>query len=714
MKRLLCLLLCLATVALFAESRLVKGKIVDSRGKPISTVLVSDGKQYKYSSETGEYKIVTEGDSLSFSRMGFKSRKIAVSKIGDTVVLEAEALLLPKVVVSESAWNVYSAPADRVALPIDPDRHYYSALEAVGSTPSLHSRDVRLPGESQSVSILGNLPRHSLIVVDGVALNPGGESYDLSLIDPQNIESIELIKNNASVYGGGSAIGGILNIRTRQGKSSGGSDFSLASEIGSFGYAKNSLSFGAAIKNWELRLGSSHLNTDNNFKYKMPEWWSSDSLMIRENNARRQNSLSASLAYRLGNSRLNLQSDYVFFHRQLPGTVNFTELYRHAFLDGHTNRNSLGISATLGKINGDILAWLNQDAALYDNTRAPLPVFRSSYRQKLLNTGIRGSLGTNFTLREGLSLNAGSAAELGFERYRNQNLINPANDLDHSDNFANFSLKSGLQQDFGLWIADAAGALRIDHTRGKGNPSWRLEGSLKHIGMMESTLGATLGSSFALPSPYDLYWKGDSQAIGNPDLSSERSRGWQLWIQNRFGGFRLRGTWHSNEIDSLIQWRQVQMFGNVWKPMNVGKAWVRNLELEAGLETWDWLDLSASMLFTKALDLSSHPAESAPCLMYTPDLSYGIKLGVNWNILRFWSQYSHTGKQFTTPDNLVAPLAAHSLLDCGISTEFKIQGWSFSPHFSVRNVLNKSYSIYAYVPQPGISFQGGISLKIKD
>ncbi len=714
MKRLLLLCLILLFLASFAEARLVQGKTLDPQGKPISSVLVSDGKQYKYSSEQGEFSLSTEADSLSFSRLGFKTRKLAAIKSSGSVVLEPEALLLPKVVVSESAWNVYSAPADRVALPIDPDRHYYSPAEILATTPSLSSSDVRLPGENQSVSILGNLPRHSLIIVDGIALNPGGESYDLSLIDTNNIESIELIKNNASVYGGGSAIGGILNIRTRQGKTSGSTEFSINSEIGSFGYAKNSLSFAAALKNWELRLGSSHLNTNNDFKYKMPDWWSGDSLMIRENNARRQNSLSGSLAFRSGITRLSLQTDYVWFHRQLPGTVNFTEVYRHAYLDGHANRNSLGISAGSGKYNADLLAWLNLDGALYDNTNAPLPVYVSRYRQNLLNTGLRGSLGANFTLAQGLSLNAGTAAEFGHEHYRNLNLINPANDLDHSDSFANISLKTGLQQDWGLWLLDGAGAVRLDRARGQNNPSWRLEGSLRHIGFVESSLGGTWGSSFALPSPYDLYWKGDSQAIGNPNLSSEKSRGWQLWLENRIGGFHLRGAWHANEIDSLIQWRQVQMFGNVWKPFNVGKAQVKNLELETGLKPWDWLDLSASMLLTKTLDLSSNPPETAPHLMYTPDFSYGFKLGLNWPFLRFWSQYSHTGEQFTTPDNLAGALPSHSLLDCGISTVFHIWNWELSPHFSIHNLLNKQYSVYAYVPQPGISFQGGISLRIKD
>ncbi|MCB5246633.1 MAG: TonB-dependent receptor plug domain-containing protein [Candidatus Cloacimonetes bacterium] len=707
----LCLLMVTAAGLNAAE---LGGRIVDPSGKGISSVLVSDGLIQNYSSEDGSFRISTQADSLSFRRLGYKARTLSVAELGKRITLLPEPVLLPKITVSDSAWDIFAPPADRVALPVDPDRHYYSAGEVLSSSSAAHSNDVRLAGESQGVSILGNLARHSLIILDGVALNPGGESYDLSLIDARDIESIELIKNNASVYGGGSAIGGILNIRSKRGRSAGGGDLSLSSEIGSFGYAKTSLAFGTAINRWDLRVSASHLDTDNDFPYRMPDWWAPDSVAIRENNAKRQNSLSASVSTSFSKARLSLQSDYVSFHRQLPGTVNFSEVYRHAFLEGYANRNRLTLSSPLEDLSADLLAWLNLDGTIYDNTRAPLAVYLSQYRQKLADTGLRGSLGGEFELGEGLTLNAGMAAELGSERYRNQNLLNPVNNLDHSSAFANASLKSGLELDLGDLIYTGAGALRFDHAGMDDNLSWRLEGSAKNYGYVETTLGGTWGTSFALPSPYDLYWRGDSQAIGNPDLASERSRGWQLWLENRLGSFHLRSAYHYNTIDSLIQWRQVQMFGNVWKPLNIGRARIRNLEIEAGWEPLQWLKLAASALFTDALDLSSQTAESAPALMYTPRVSYTLKLDLSWRKINFWSIYSYTGEQFTTPDNLTDPLPGYALLDLGAALDLKIQGWTLSPHFSVRNALNKSYSVYAYVPQPGISLYCGVTLRIRD
>lgn len=58
------------------------------------------------------------------------------------------------------------------------------------------------------------------------------------------------------------------------------------------------------------------------------------------------------------------------------------------------------------------------------------------------------------------------------------------------------------------------------------------------------------------------------------------------------------------------------------------------------------------------------------------------------------------------------PLNSYDLLDMGVTWSFDWQNFRLSPHFSVRNVMNKQYEVYAYVPQPGIAFYGGLSLKL--
>lgn len=703
----LCLLLC---GMLLAKAVPIRGRIVDAAGQALEGAVISDGLQRVFSAEDGSFQLFTDADSLSISRLGCKARSIVSREVSGTVVLQTEPVLLPRIIVSESSLDSFSGAADLIRIPVDPDHHYYSASELLSSTTALHSADIRLKGETQNLSILGNLARHSLILLDGVALNPNGSSYDLSLLDPQNIASIELIKNNASVYGGGSAIGGIVQITSRKASPVREQNGTLELEFGSFGYAKSAFTFRTSRSNWNLRLNLSDFSTDNDFPYQVRDWWAADSTARRENNAKRQRSITAGTSLRSGKILLALQTDYQAFHRQLPGTVNFLDIYRHAFLTGFANRSKLSLEAKPHGWDWQTALWLNLDKTLYDNTQAPLAIFRSKNRQKMSYLGLRSSLEREFRLSPAFSLDGGFTAETGLNRYQNADLLASGTAPDYDTRFTNGSLKAGCKLDRGAFLWKNSAALRLDQAGEENNLSWRLESSLQHFSWLDTTLGATLGTSFALPSPYDLYWKGDSQALGNPQLRSEKSRGWQLWLANQLGPFSLKAAWHHNSITDLIQWRQVQMNGTVWKPLNIGRASRQNLELEAGFKAAEWLALNASALYTKALDLSQLPVESAPELMYTPRLSYACGLDLSWKKLNFWTKYSFTGEQWTTPDNLADPLSAYALLDAGISSSFSVLDFQISPHLSIQNILNKRYEVYSYVPQPGISGYAGLSL----
>ncbi|MGC9361346.1 MAG: TonB-dependent receptor, partial [Candidatus Syntrophosphaera sp.] len=529
---------------------------MDESGRPIAGAVVSDGHNRVFSAEDGTFYFYTAADSILVQRLGYLPRRVAFRVIAKPIVLKAEPVTLPKVTVTQSARDLLAMPPDRISLPIDPDRHYYSAGEIISSTPSASTGGVRLAGESQGISILGNLSRHTLVLLDGIPLNPDGASYDISLLEAGEIESIELIKNNASVYGGSSAIGGIVSITTKKGAHQSGEKFALSTEAGSFGYAKNTFTFETAWETWKLRLHLANLDTDNDFPYRMPDWWSADSTATRENNAKRQNSISASFSIRVNKARILLRSDLSSFRRGLPGTVNFLEVYRNAFLEGSAGRNQITVDSDFLGCEASTLLWLNLDRTLYDNTRAPLTVYLSKYRQTMRDLGLRGSLGKELTFGSRISFTAGFAGEAGTRHYVNSDLLGAQADLDHYSRFANASLKGGLKLDLDDMIWDSSAAGRYDYGNREENFSWRLESSLRRVGRIETTLGATLGTSFSLPSPYDLYWRGDSQALGNPDLESESSRGWQFWLQNRLEPFSLKAAFHHNEIENLIQWRQ--------------------------------------------------------------------------------------------------------------------------------------------------------------
>lgn len=98
-------------------------------------------------------------------------------------------------------------------------RNATSAAEVLQMVPGLHVDRMGGAGGATSVYIRGNDLEHTLVLIDGVRMNdpllsrPG---YDLSALDPNAIERIEVIRGAGSALYGADAIGGVINIVTRR------------------------------------------------------------------------------------------------------------------------------------------------------------------------------------------------------------------------------------------------------------------------------------------------------------------------------------------------------------------------------------------------------------------------------------------------------------------------------------------------------------------
>jgi vitamin B12 transporter len=78
------------------------------------------------------------------------------------------------------------------------------------------------PGQSTSLFIRGAESNHTLVMIDGVRINPGTIGQPpLQNIAPELIERIEVVKGPRSALYGSDAIGGVVNIVTRRGSRDG-------------------------------------------------------------------------------------------------------------------------------------------------------------------------------------------------------------------------------------------------------------------------------------------------------------------------------------------------------------------------------------------------------------------------------------------------------------------------------------------------------------
>ena len=110
------------------------------------------------------------------------------------------------------------------------------------------------PGQATSVFLRGTESNHTLVLVDGVRINPGTiGGAALQNIAPEMIERIEIVKGARSALYGTDAIGGVINIITRragQGYAelgAGGGSFDSRSAYASIGRATDSGEFGVTL-----------------------------------------------------------------------------------------------------------------------------------------------------------------------------------------------------------------------------------------------------------------------------------------------------------------------------------------------------------------------------------------------------------------------------------------------------------------------------------
>ena len=113
------------------------------------------------------------------------------------------------------------------------------------------------PGQATSVFLRGTESNHTLVLVDGVRINPGTiGGAAIQNIAPEVIDRIEIVKGTRSALFGTDAIGGVINIFTRrstrtyaEGGVGGGSFNTLSGFVVGGSHSENG-EFGVAI-NWQ-------------------------------------------------------------------------------------------------------------------------------------------------------------------------------------------------------------------------------------------------------------------------------------------------------------------------------------------------------------------------------------------------------------------------------------------------------------------------------
>jgi vitamin B12 transporter len=388
------------------------------------------------------------------------------------------------------------------------------------------------PGQATSVFLRGTESNHTLLLIDGVRVNPGtigGAAFQH--IAPEVIERVEIVKGARSSLYGTEAIGGVINIITRQADktsidaSIGFGSFNTKSGNVSGGFASENSSIGATV-NWQ--------NTDG---YEIR----TDSDIVRG-----YENLTANLygTRRFGFGELGVR------HWQTGGKVEYLDFFLTPVDQDFSNQST---AVELVNDIGDrsqsklILSYMiddiqqNQSADFVKSKRLALDW---QYTINLEQHGLTG----------GIYIADENASAISFGSGFDEDTATKAL-------FLQDSIDLGRHRGF-------LAARFTDHETFGNRVTWNAEYGFDLNDRL--TLNAGVGTAFRAPDASDRYGFG-----GNIDLEAETAEEIQLGAKYQLADrHTLRLELYANDIENLIEYDFAS-----FTLQNIGKAEIRGAEL---------------------------------------------------------------------------------------------------------------------------------------
>jgi len=135
-------------------------------------------------------------------------------------------------------------------------------LEALRLVPGAQIVQVGQRGGGTSLFLRGGNSNFTKVLVDGMPANDIGGGFDFSQLDTAGVDRIEVLRQTNSVVYGSDALTGVVNITTRRG-SSRVPEFQYSIDGGNLSTFRNSISLGGAVKRFDYFSQYSYYTTDN-------------------------------------------------------------------------------------------------------------------------------------------------------------------------------------------------------------------------------------------------------------------------------------------------------------------------------------------------------------------------------------------------------------------------------------------------------------------
>lgn len=424
-------------------------------------------------------------------------------------------------------------------------------------------------GGTTSLFLRGGESDYVQVLMDGVPLNRPGGAFDFATLTTDNIERIEIVRGPASVLYGSDAVTGVIQIFNRPGR--GAPRGAVGFRAGTYGSVawQATLSAGAQAADYAFSL--SRFTTDgalafnNDFR---------NTVLGGRVHVKPDEQTDASLSLRYTDSELHVPTD---------GAGNLVD--RNAVQTG----DGLALGLEIGRFLTDrwearlLLGANDGDGGFDDRPDEPADTmgffaFRSLEDVRRLSADIR----TNLYLAPLTVLTAGAEIEQQKQRSFNES------ESEFGTSSGSFEAERVNLAYYAQAITQLAGRLSLNlGTRLEDNDAFgtftTYRAGIAYRWSNGSRVRAAVGTGFKEPTFFENFATGF--VTGNPDLDPERSRSWEVGMEQPLLARRLvvTATYFNQRFRDLIQFTFSPPEPAGPNFFNVGKADAAGVELEMRL-----------------------------------------------------------------------------------------------------------------------------------
>jgi len=482
-------------------------------------------------------------------------------------------------------------------------RGYTTLTEALSAVPGIRVSQSGGPGGNASVFVRGTNSNAVLVLRDGTPLNDASDSsgaFNFGVDTLADVERIEVIRGPmAALYGSG-AIGGVINLISRQGHEpglhvtgelAGGHPRQIEGNVNASGI-QGPFDYSATLQGQDQR-GYDATPQRMSIYTGVPDPYS-------------ELTGTLNLGYTpVDGTRLSL------FLRARRATFGFDALGNPTFDNSNSTGNDesllgrIGVSSKLFNGTYETNAYLGrlQDDRRYTEALNPLDPNQQSNDSRYHSYRTDVQWNNVVHLSDLMDMPSLSATDLTFGYEHIADNINVKVNQSSGGfpfqqsartSMTDDALYTGLQTTL-VQRLTLTGQIRQDWVAGNQPFTWRL-GAVLDVPEVAARFKAAYGTAFRAPSLFDRFGVDSFGYVGNPNLKPESAQGWELGFTTTVGVASFGATYFNEQVSNLI----VAVFTPVNTAVNVGSAHIQGVEAELTLRPADWLAVQASYTYADA------------------------------------------------------------------------------------------------------------------